>query len=59
MIWAAVTGILIFTTVAYFVGFRLGRADMVNRLIDTPNSEGWNWAHYLRADLKAEKIPKP
>jgi hypothetical protein len=40
--------------IAGWLGFKLGRADIVNRLIEAKDPEGWQWAHYLRADLKAK-----
>jgi hypothetical protein len=39
---------------AAWLGMVFGRASIVNRLIDAKDPEGWQWAHYLRADLKSK-----
>lgn len=57
---ALVLALLLFAI--YRFGAFMGRAQAVNTLIDATDSEGWNWAHYLRArwkELRSNKSDKP
>lgn len=57
----AILGISVFLTgvvamsMGYLTGRFMGRQEMLNRLLDAKDSEAWNYAHFLRADIRAER----